>query len=116
MRPERDMGSMQDMLTYAREAVEATRGRSRADLDEDRLLNLALQRLVEIIGEAAARVSRQTQSLYVQIPWREIIGMRNRLIHGYNVVDCDLLWDTIVNDLPPLIAELEKIVPPSARP
>jgi uncharacterized protein with HEPN domain len=116
MWPERDVGSMQDMLAYAREAAEAIRGRSRADLDEDRFFNLGLQRLVEIIGEAAARVSRETQDQLPRIPWQDITGMRNRLIHGYDVVDCELLWDTITNDLPPLIAELENILPPLDRP
>jgi len=111
MLPERDAGSMEDMLRYAREALDASRGRSRADLDDDRFFNLGLQRLVEIIGEAAARVSPQTRAHYPHIPWQDIVGMRNRLIHGYDVVDSELLWDTIVNDLPPLVAELRKMVP-----
>jgi uncharacterized protein with HEPN domain len=102
MLPERDAGSMEDMLAYAREALDASQGRSRADLDSDRFFNLGLQRLVEILGEAAARVSPETRAQYPQIPWRDIVGMRNRLIHGYDEVDYELLWDTILNDLPPL--------------
>jgi uncharacterized protein with HEPN domain len=71
---------------------------------------LALTRLVEIIGEAANRVSEKTRQKNPQIPWPQIIGMRNRLIHGYDVVDLDLLWDTITNDLPPLVKSLQGIV------
>jgi uncharacterized protein with HEPN domain len=66
---------------------------------------------VETIGEAAARVSQEGQEKYAEIPWREVIGMRNRLVHGYDSVDLAVLWDTIELDLPPLIAQLEKILP-----
>jgi uncharacterized protein with HEPN domain len=66
--------------------------------------------LVEIIGEAANRVSRPTRVRYPQIPWPQIAGMRNRLVHGYDVIDLDLLWDTITDDLPPLIGALQEIV------
>jgi len=69
-----------------------------------------LVRLVEIVGEAAAGVSPDGQAEYPSIPWRQIIGMRNRLVHGYESVDLDVLWDTIEDDLPPLIAELERIL------
>jgi uncharacterized protein with HEPN domain len=65
---------------------------------------------VEIVGEAANRVSEATQRAHPDIPWSNIIGMRNRLVHGYDVIDYDLLWDTVTSDLPPLIAALQKIV------
>ncbi len=74
------------------------------------MLELALTHLLEIIGEAAARISEETQSRYPQIPWRQIIGLRNRLIHGYDVVDLDILWDIADQDLPSLIAELKAIL------
>jgi uncharacterized protein with HEPN domain len=70
-------------------------------------LQLGLTRLVEIIGEAGARVSNAGRARYADIPWRVIIGMRNRLIHGYDVVDLNMLRDTVTDDLPPLIAQLE---------
>ncbi len=73
-------------------------------------MELALIRLVEIVGEASARVSSEIQTKHPSIPWPQVIGMRNRLIHGYDSVDLDILWDTIVVDLPPLIAELGKIL------
>jgi len=73
-------------------------------------LELALIRLVEIVGEASAKVSSEAQMKYPMIPWPQVIGMRNRLIHGYDSVDLDILWDTIELDLPPLISELGKIL------
>lgn len=80
------------MLDYVEEAVALIKGRKRDDLDNDRLLFLALLKLVEIIGEAASRVTESTRRTYPDIPWREIIGTRNRLVHGYDSVDKDILW------------------------
>jgi uncharacterized protein with HEPN domain len=98
------------MLDYAREAHALVLGRCRADLESDHVLELALTRLLEIIGEAAARMTDAMQAAQPHIPWREIIGLRNRLIHGYDAVDLDILWDIIQEDLPRLIEALEKIL------
>jgi uncharacterized protein with HEPN domain len=68
-------------------------------------------RQLEIMGEAARRLSEETRLEIPEIPWRQIISMRNRLIHGYDDVDLVIVWETIQNDLPPLIAQLEKVVP-----
>ena len=103
---------LRHMLDYAREAVSLGKGKSRADLDTDRLLNLALVHLVEIVGEAASRVSKDVQYQYPQIPWPQVVSTRNRLVHGYDFLDFDILWQTITEDLPELIAILENIVPP----
>ncbi len=85
-------------------------GRTRAELDTDRQLNLSLVRLLEIVGEAAGRVPAEERVRHPDIPWPEIVGLRNRLIHGYGYdsVDFDILWQILSNDLPPLIAALEK--------
>lgn len=99
---------LRHMLDHAREAVAMARGRTRADLDTDRQLNLALVRLLEIVGEAAGRVPSEERARHPLIPWPEIVGLRNRLIHGYDSVDFDILWEIVTNDLPPLIAALEK--------
>jgi uncharacterized protein with HEPN domain len=99
------------MLDFAREAVALSQGRTRADLDADRLYNLAMTRLVEVIGEAAARLSAATQQAHPQIPWLQVIAVRNRLIHGYDQINPDILWDIIELDLPPLIEQLERIIP-----
>ncbi len=102
---------LRHMLDYAREAHETVCGRKREDLDDDRQLNLSLVRLLEIVGEAAARVPTDEREKYPGIPWSEIVGLRNRLIHGYDQVNFDLLWEIVQNDLPPLITELEKMLP-----
>jgi uncharacterized protein with HEPN domain len=93
------------------EAMTMVQGKKRSDLNSDRMMELSLVRLVEIIGEAAARVGTESREKYPSIPWLQIVGMRNRLIHGYDAVDLNVLWDTIIDDLPPLIDELEKILP-----
>lgn len=98
---------MRHMLDRAKEAVSMLRGRAREELDHDRMLELALVRLVEIIGEAASCVTEKTRLQNPSIPWGQIVGMRNRLIHGYDRVDLQILWDTIQDDLPPLIRSLE---------
>ncbi|MBI4454790.1 MAG: DUF86 domain-containing protein [Acidobacteria bacterium] len=100
------------MLDHAKEAVSLVEGRNRQDLDSDRLLNLALVRLVEIVGEAAARIPKEDWALYPQIAWSQIVGLRNRLIHGYNSVDFDILWQVVSRDLPALVAALEEILAP----
>jgi uncharacterized protein with HEPN domain len=82
----------------------------RAELDTNHMLELALTRLLEIVGEAANRVSEDTQKQHPEIPWRQIVGLRHRLIHGYDAVDLDILWDIVQYDLPPLIASLEEIL------
>jgi uncharacterized protein with HEPN domain len=105
----KDSARLRHMLDHAREAVEMAESKTRADLDKDRKLNLALVRLLEIIGEAAGRVSMEEQSRYPQIPWPEIISLRNRLIHGYDAVDFNVLWSIVSTDLPVLIKNLEKI-------
>lgn len=105
-----DQVSLQDILRHAREAVDLIDEASRHELGHNRVLQLALTHLVEIVGEAANRVSQAKQRENPEVPWDQIIGMRNRLVHGYGVIDFDLLWDTATNDLPPLIETLEKIV------
>jgi uncharacterized protein with HEPN domain len=103
---------LRHMLDHAREALSMVQGRNKADLRKNRMLELALVRLIEVVGEAAGRVSREGYNRYPRIPWSEIVGMRNRLVHGYDQVDLDVLWDTIEYDLPPLIVELERILEP----
>ena len=105
-----DVGRMRDMLEYTREAVEICRGLSRTDLDRDRKLNLALVRLLTIIGEAASRISHEKRAETPEISWSHVIGMRNRLIHAYEEVDLDVVWDVVRDDLPSLITALERVL------
>jgi uncharacterized protein with HEPN domain len=98
------------MLDYAQKAVALSRGRKRKDLEDDLTFNLALTRLIEVIGEAANRVPEDYQESHPEIPWAQIIGMRNRLIHGYDEVDLNFLWSVVQNDLPGLILQLENLL------
>ena len=98
---------LRHMLDHAREALAMVENRARRDLDTDRQLNLSLVRLMEILGEAAARVTPAGRESLSSIPWPEIVGFRNRLIHGYDEVDLDILWSTVNDDLPPLVTALE---------
>ena len=99
---------LRHMLDAAREASQFVAGRGRADLDRDRMLALALVKEIEIIGEAANRVSVEARKRCAEIPWANITGMRNRLIHGYFSIDLDIVWQTATAELPPLAAALEK--------
>src|SRR6185295_18311671 len=101
---------MRHMRDAAREALQFVKGKSRQDLDSDRMLNLSLVRLTEIIGEAAARVPNEVREKYPEIQWPQITGIRNRLIHGYDDVDFDVLWQAVTEDFQPLVDELERIL------
>ena len=93
--------------------------RGRPDLDSDAMLTFALIRAVEIIGEAAARGFRPVRrppKPSQEIPWAQIMGMRNRLVHGYYDVDLDVLWATVSTNLTPLIAALGAMLSPPASP
>ena len=98
------------MLEHARETVAFMQRKTREDLENDRLLNLAIIRLLEITGEAASKVELEERQRYPAIPWGQIIGLRNRLIHGYDLINLDIVWNIITTDLPPLISELETIL------
>ncbi|MBW1677585.1 MAG: DUF86 domain-containing protein [Deltaproteobacteria bacterium] len=101
---------LRHMLDAAREAVSFAANNTRDSLNTDRKLELALIKCIEIVGEAASKVSIDYRENTSQVPWANIISMRNRLIHGYFDINLDILWQTVVEDLPPLIAELEKII------
>lgn len=111
-----DSVRLRHMLDAAREAVSFARNKSRKSLDHDRKLALALVKSIEIVGEAASKISKERREELPQIPWSSIINMRNRLIHAYSDIDLNVLWKTVIEDLPPLISELEKIVPPENKP
>jgi uncharacterized protein with HEPN domain len=98
------------MLEHARETLELTRGRSRADLDDDRSLQLQVERLLEIVGEAAARIPSGERAERPDVPWPDIVGLRNRLVHEYDAVDYDVVWEIVTLDLPALVTRLEQIV------
>lgn len=100
------------ILDSARKARQMVAGKSRADYDADETLRLALTHLLQIIGEAARRLSAEFLTAHPQLPWSAIVGMRHKVVHDYMDVDEDVVWQTVINDLPDLIRYLDAIVPP----
>jgi len=99
------------MLETARSIVAKIQGVDRTEFDADENLRLAVTHLIQIIGEAAARVANDFRSAHSEIPWREIVGMRQKIVHDYVHVNYDIVWDVATTQLPTLIAQLEVIVP-----
>lgn len=95
------------MIEAAEQALGFSRGRTRADLDSDTMLRMALTRTVEIVGEAAAQVSAAGRQELPDVPWAQIVGMRNRLVHAYFDINRNILWDTVQLALPPLLKRLK---------
>ena len=91
MRTPKDIIRLRHMRDYTIEAIEMVAGVGREDLDSNRMLNLALVRLLEVIGEAAAKVTEKTREAHPELPWSQMTGLRNRLIHGYDAVDFNFL-------------------------
>ena len=100
------------MLDTARKAASKVVGKTRAEYDQDENLRLALAPLIQSLGEAARRVSAAFQQAHPEIPWKQIVGMRHKVVHDYLHVDYDIVWAVVTADLPPLIADLDKFVPP----
>ena len=94
------------MIESAEDALAFVQGHQRADLDQNRMLCLALTRAVEIVGEAAAQVSAAGRVEMPGVPWQQVVGMRNRLVHAYFDINLDILWDTVELALPPLLKQL----------
>lgn len=116
MRPEaRDAAYLWDMLDAARNAIEFTRGKTLDDFVEDRMLQYAVERAVEIIGEAANRISAAFHQAHPGVPWRKIVGQRNVLAHEYGDIDPSMMWDLAQRHLPVLIRQLEELIPSDER-
>lgn len=98
------------MIEAAEQAMDFLQGRQRGDLDTDAMLRLAVTRAVEIVGEAAAQVSQAGRTELADIPWLQIVGMRNRLVHAYFDINRTILWDTVQLALPALVARLKAAV------
>lgn len=109
----RDDAYLYDMLESAQAILGYMTGITWDEFSKDALLQDAVVRRLEIIGEAAGRVSADTQKKYPHIPWMAMRGTRNRVIHGYDNVQLDIIWDIVQDDLPGLVNELQKIIPGS---
>jgi uncharacterized protein with HEPN domain len=109
---ERDLQSLLDMLQSAQIVMDYIAERSQDELTTDLQLQDAVIRRLLIIGEAARRVSEETRQTLPQIPWAAVNGMRNRLVHEYDQIDLDIVWDAATNSVTMLVLELKKVVPP----
>lgn len=114
MQPDpRDAGYLWDMLDSARTVQRVASGTSKVRLLRDREMQLLLERAVEIIGEAAGRVSPAFRNAHREIPWVQIIGLRNVIVHEYGDIDYEVIWQVATSDVPALIAVLEPLLPPA---
>lgn len=98
------------MIEAAESALQFVSGRTRSDLDADRMLLFAVVRAVEIIGEAASKIPEETRDAHPGIPWGAIIGMRNRLVHAYFDIDTNIVWVAVSQEIPALLAQLRTLV------
>lgn len=105
-----DVVRLRHMIDAATDAVSFAEGKQAADLVTDRQLSLALVKSIEIIGEAAARVSSEARTRSPEVPWVDIVGMRNRLIHAYFDINLDILWKTVSEELPALIVQIKELL------
>jgi uncharacterized protein with HEPN domain len=96
------------MIEAAESAAQFIADRSRSDLDSDRMLLFAVVRAIEVVGEAASKLSEEFRAAHPGIPWRAIVGMRNRLIHAY--FDIETVWETTTQELPPILNQLRELV------
>jgi len=103
----RDNAHLEDILEAARAIRRFTDGVSREEFKSNEEKYEAVNRKFEIIGEAARRLSPEARNLFPEVPWNLVTAMRNILIHDYDDVDLDMVWDTIQRDVSPLIARLE---------
>ncbi len=99
------------MLDMAHKALALAGGKTREDYDGDEALRLGLTHLLQVIGEAARHVSVELKGANPRIPWKDIVGMRHKVVHEYMRVDEDVVWETVTQELDPLIAEIERILP-----
>jgi|ERR1035437_9614557 uncharacterized protein with HEPN domain len=106
-----DSVRLQHMVDAIETAMGFVKGRSRRDLDGDEMLLFALMRAIEIVGEAASKLSAEGRAEVPGVPWTAIVGMRNRLVHAYFDINRDILWSTVTQALPPLLAQLKSAIP-----
>ena len=104
-----DAVRIRHMLDATEDALEFVSTRNRADLEKDKMLQFALVRAIEVLGEAAGKVSAEGRAEFPLLPWAAITGMRNRLVHAYFDVDLDILWVTATKALPELRAQLKSV-------
>ncbi|MFM7548637.1 MAG: DUF86 domain-containing protein [Cyanobacteriota bacterium] len=105
-----DLIRLRHILDAAIEAQGFVCGRTREELEDDRQLTWALVKAIEIIGEAAGQLSEEAKAEIPNIPWRNIIGMRHRLVHAYFDINLDILWRTVIDGVPTLSATIKQVL------
>lgn len=105
------MVRLRHMREFAMKATDLARDKTKADIEGDEVLRLAITHLLELVGEAASWIPEIDRVIYPSIPWKKVVGMRNRLIHGYDYIDSDILMAVLKTDLPKLLSELALIIP-----
>lgn len=106
----RDRESIMDILASIHLATQYVSGMDRAAFDGNAQSQDAVIRRIEVMGEAAKRVSDRVRQRFPDVPWKELAGMRDRVIHGYDIIDLEIVWDTVKRDLPTLAQQLETIL------
>jgi uncharacterized protein with HEPN domain len=104
-----DRVRLRHMAEAAESAVQFIVGRQRPALGEDRVLLFARVHTIEVLGEAASKISEETRATHTGIPWRAIIGMRNRLIHAYFEINTEIVWQTVTQEIPALLPQLRAL-------
>lgn len=112
----RDDACLLDMKLASEKALSFTRGATREAFAADEMMQFAVVRAVQIVGEAARSVSPEFRSAHPEIPWRAIMGTRHRLVHEYMRVDLDIVWRVVQQHLPELLRLLAPLVPPGPAP
>jgi uncharacterized protein with HEPN domain len=113
MRPEeRDPGLLWDIVDHAKAVVGFVAGKTFADFERDRILRQAVERSLEVVGEAAGHVSPTFRDAHPEIPWRRLVGLRNILAHDYGGVLVAKVWEIAIRSVPELLAQVEPLVPP----
>ena len=111
----RDEALLLDMLLAAQDAREFAIGLDLESFKQSKLHQNAIVRSLEVVGEAASHISVDYRLDHPALPWAEMVGMRNRLIHGYNKISLEIVWDVVQNELPELIKKIRPLVPPDTE-
>jgi uncharacterized protein with HEPN domain len=112
--PKDDAVYLGHMLDAALKIAARTKGRTRAEYDASEDFQIILTYLIQTIGEAASRVSTEKRDQLSQIPWKQIVGMRNRIVHDYMNIDADIVWEVATANIPGLITQLQSLsIPPT---
>ena len=113
--PRHDETLLLDMLIACRKIRDFTQGMSQADFEKNELVQSAVIREFQVLGEAARMISEESKTQYDSNPWPVIAGTRNRLIHEYFDIRIDVVWETVQENIPDLTHQIQSIIPPEDK-